>query len=100
MLRSRKSLDAALAAASRHGVMSHGEILEGGGATEIAELARARNARVLVVGAWRDQLVPSIFRRVINTSEQPVVVAPQSPDKPEGAGTDQERPGHQARRAS
>ena len=50
LIRSRKTLDVALAAASRYGVMSHGVILEGDGATEIAEFASARNAQLLVVG--------------------------------------------------
>lgn len=75
LFRSRKVLDAALAAASRHGVMSNGEIVEGDAATEIVDFARARNAQLLVVGRRRRRLVPSVSRRVIANSEQPVVVA-------------------------
>jgi nucleotide-binding universal stress UspA family protein len=75
LFRSRKALDAALAAASRHGVMSYGEIVEGDAATGIVEFARARGARLLVVGARRRPLVRSVSRRVIGAAERPVVVA-------------------------
>jgi hypothetical protein len=47
MVRSRKALDAALAAASRNGVMAYGEILEGDRAAAI-DFARARSAQMLV----------------------------------------------------
>jgi nucleotide-binding universal stress UspA family protein len=50
LFRSRKTLDVALATASRHGVTSYGEIVEGEAATEIAAFARARQARLLVIG--------------------------------------------------
>lgn len=79
LFRCRKALDAAIAAASRHGVMSYGEIVEGDAATEIVEFAKARNAQLLVVGARRRRLVPSVSRRVIATSEQPIVVAARLP---------------------
>lgn len=75
LFRSRKALDVALAAAGRHGVMSYGDIVEGDPATEIVEFARARNAQLLVVGTRRRWLAPSVARRVIAASEQPVVVA-------------------------
>jgi nucleotide-binding universal stress UspA family protein len=76
LLRGRKALDTALAAARRHGVMPHGEILEGDTATEVVEFARARNARLLVVvGQRRRRLPPSIPWRVIRASELPIVVA-------------------------
>jgi len=74
LFRSRKALDTALAAASRHAVMSYGEIVEGDAATEIVAFASARNAQLLVVGARHRRLVPSVSRRVIAASEQPVVV--------------------------
>jgi nucleotide-binding universal stress UspA family protein len=74
-VRSRKALDAALAAASRHGVMAHGEIVEGDAATEIVRFARARDAQLLVVGTRRRRLLPSVSQRVIGTSQRPVVVA-------------------------
>jgi nucleotide-binding universal stress UspA family protein len=75
LLRGRQTLDTALAAARRHGVMPYGEILEGDTATEVVEFARARNARLLVVGQRRRRLRPSIPWRVIRASELPVVVA-------------------------
>jgi len=78
LLRSRKALDAAIAAASRHGVMSYGEILEGDVATTILDYALARSAQLLVLGSRRRRLVPSISRRVIDSSEQPVVIAPMA----------------------
>lgn len=62
LVRGRKTLDAALAAASRQSVSAYGEILEGNAATRIFEFARARNARVLVVGKRRRRLRPSVSR--------------------------------------
>ena len=75
MIRSRKTLDTALAAAAAHGVTAYGEILEGDAATAIVDFAKARNAQLLVVGTRRRRLVPSVSRRVIGGSEQTVVVA-------------------------
>lgn len=75
LFRSRKTLDAALAAASRYGVMASGEILEGGAAARIIGFASARNARLLVVGRRRRRLRPSVSLRVVRASGQPVVVA-------------------------
>lgn len=76
MFRGRKALDTAIAAASRHGVTSSGELLEGNAASRIVEFATARDARLLVVGQRRRRLGPSVSRRVIGASRQPVVVAP------------------------
>ena len=73
--RGRKTLDAALAAARRHGVMSSGEILEGDAAARIIGFAEARRAGLLVVGQRRRRLRPSVSLRVIRASAQPVVVA-------------------------
>jgi nucleotide-binding universal stress UspA family protein len=81
LVRGRKTLDTALAAASRHGVMSYGEILEGNAATRIVEFARARQAQLLIVGQRRRRFRPSVFRRVIRASEQPVVVAVKAADR-------------------
>jgi nucleotide-binding universal stress UspA family protein len=75
LLRGRQTLDTALAAAKRHGVMPYGEILEGDTATGVVGFAKARNARLLVVGQRRRRLRPSISRRVIRASDLPVVVA-------------------------
>jgi nucleotide-binding universal stress UspA family protein len=81
LVRGRKTLDTALAAASRHGVMSYGEILEGNAATRIVEFARARQAQLLIVGQRRRRFRPSIVRRVIRSSAQPVVVAVKAADR-------------------
>jgi nucleotide-binding universal stress UspA family protein len=81
LFRGRQALDAALAAASRHGVMSYGEILEGDAATRIVEFATARHARLLVVGRRRRRLGLSVSRRVIGASEQPVVIAAESSEQ-------------------
>jgi len=75
LFRSRKALDAALAAAARHGVMSYGEILEGHAANEIVEFAAARKARMVVVGTRGRRFMPSVSRRVIGHAERPVVLA-------------------------
>jgi nucleotide-binding universal stress UspA family protein len=75
LVRGRRTLDTALAAARRHGVMSYGEIVEGDPATRIVEFANARKAQLLVVGPRRRRFWPSVLRRVIRSSEQPVVVA-------------------------
>ena len=75
LVRGRKTLDSALAAASRHGVTSYGEILEGNAARRVVELARARKAQLLVVGRRRRRFRPSVVRRMIRSSEQPVLVA-------------------------
>jgi nucleotide-binding universal stress UspA family protein len=53
LVRGRKALDTALAAAGRHGVMSYGQILEGNAATRLVEFAKARQAQLLVVGRRR-----------------------------------------------
>ena len=81
LVRGRKTLDTALAAASRHGVMSYGEILQGNAARRIAEFARARKAQLLVVGERRHRFRPSVVRRVIRSSEQPVLVAVKSTNR-------------------
>ena len=71
----RKALDTAIAAASSHGVMSSGEIVEGDPATQIVEFAATRNAHALVVGPRRRAPETSVARQVIALSRLPVVVA-------------------------
>ena len=73
----RKALDTAIAAASRHGVMSYGEIVEGDPATQIVEFAATRNAPALVVGRRHRPAEHSVSRQVIALSTLPVVVAPE-----------------------
>jgi nucleotide-binding universal stress UspA family protein len=81
LVRGRKTLDTALAAASHHGVMSYGEILEGNAPKRIVEFARARGAQLLIVGQRRRRFRPSVVRRVIRSSEQPVVVAVEAANR-------------------
>ena len=80
LFRHRKALDTALAVASGYNVMSSGEILEGDTAARIVEFARARQARLIVIGQRRRRLRPSVSRRVIRASEHPVVVATTTRD--------------------
>jgi nucleotide-binding universal stress UspA family protein len=71
----RKALDTAIAAASSHGVMSSGEIVEGDPATQIVQFAATRNAHAVVVGPRRRAAETSVARQVIALSRLPVVVA-------------------------
>lgn len=75
LLRARKVLDVALDAASRHGVMSYGEVVEGDVVTKILEFARARDAQLLVVGTRRRRDAPSVSRQVVAAADRPVHVA-------------------------
>jgi nucleotide-binding universal stress UspA family protein len=68
----------ALAAAEKAGVEAEGEVLEGSPKRRIAEFARDRNARLVVVGSRRRRLGRSISRYLIRSSERPVVVAGRS----------------------
>jgi nucleotide-binding universal stress UspA family protein len=73
--RARRVLDAALAAAARTGAAAEGEILEGSPRRRILELARDRDARLVVIGSRRRRLGRSVSAAVIRASERPVVVA-------------------------
>ncbi len=53
MARARRVLDRAVQAATRAGVAAEGEILEGAPHSRILEFARARGARLVVVGRRR-----------------------------------------------
>jgi len=70
-----RELSAALAIAEAAGVPASTEILHGAPARQLEELARHRRARVVVVGPRRRRLGRSVSRRVIRSSERPVVVA-------------------------
>jgi nucleotide-binding universal stress UspA family protein len=110
LIRSRKALDAAFAAARGQGVTAYGEIVEGDAATEIVEFAHAQSARFLVVGRrgrrsctapspsrrptvtqlysyiTRGPFAPGVSRRVIGGSDLPVVVAASAPRERDRAG--------------
>ena len=71
----RWALGAAKAAARRAGVEAEGEILEGDPARRVAEFARDRDARLVVLGSRRRRLGRSVAQRVIRFADRPVVVA-------------------------
>lgn len=73
--RARRVLDRALRAAARAGVKAEGEILEGSPRRRIAEFARDRGARLVVVGSRRHKVGRSVSSGVIRAAGRPVVVA-------------------------
>ena len=75
MSRARRVLARALRAAARAGVDAEGEILEGSPRKRIAELARDRDARLVVVGSRERKLRRSVSRAVVRAADGPVVVA-------------------------
>lgn len=75
MARGRRVLDGALAAAARAGVSAEGEILEGSPQRRIAEFARDRSSRLVVVGSRRHKLGRSVSSGVVGAAGGPVVVA-------------------------
>jgi nucleotide-binding universal stress UspA family protein len=78
MTLARRVLDAALATARRAGVAADGEVLEGVASRRIAEFARDRGARIVVVGSRRRRLRPSVSRSVARTCAGPVLIAGKS----------------------
>ena len=75
MSRARRVLARALRAAARAGVEAEGEILEGSPRKRIVELARHREAKLVVVGPRRHKLRRSVSRAVVRAADAPVVVA-------------------------
>ena len=75
MSRARGVLARALGAAARAGVEADGEILEGSPRKRIVELARDREAKLVVVGPRGRRWRQSVSRAVVRTAEGPVVVA-------------------------
>jgi nucleotide-binding universal stress UspA family protein len=75
MARGRRVLRRALGAAAAAGVHAEGEILEGSPRRRIADFARDRRARLVVVGSRRRKVGRSVSRGVTRTAERPVVVA-------------------------
>jgi nucleotide-binding universal stress UspA family protein len=69
------ALDAALTAAKREGVAASGEQLHGNPARRLAEFARIRGARLVVLGSRRRLLGRSVSRAVLRSADRPVVVA-------------------------
>ena len=75
MDRARRVLERALAFAASAGVKAHAEILEGSPRRRIAEFARDRDARLVVVGSRKRRLGPSVSSAVVRAAGRPVVVA-------------------------
>jgi len=75
MKKGRRVLDRALRFAARAGVIAEGELLEGAPGRRIAEFARDRDARLVVVGSRRRKLGRSISCVVVRAAGSPVVVA-------------------------
>jgi nucleotide-binding universal stress UspA family protein len=75
MARARGVLDPAVAVATSAGVDAEAEILEGSPRLRIAEFARDREARLVVVGSRRRKLRPSVSTAVVRKAGPPVVVA-------------------------
>jgi nucleotide-binding universal stress UspA family protein len=69
------ALEAALRVAEAAGVEAHGMILEGSPSRRIVELARARGARMVVVGRRRRRLGRSVSRAVVRAARRPVIIA-------------------------
>ena len=70
-----RAIGAGLAAASQAGVPASGEQLHGTPARRLAEFARLRGARFIVVGTRRRWLGRSVSRAVIRRADRPVLVA-------------------------
>jgi nucleotide-binding universal stress UspA family protein len=75
MSRARRVLSCALAVAASAGVKADAEILEGSPRRRIAEFARDRDARLVVVGSRRRRLWPSVSNGVVRAAGRPVLVA-------------------------
>ena len=75
MARGLRVLDGALEIAATAGVDADGEILEGAPRRRIAEFARRRGARFVVVGSRRRKVGRSVSRGVARTADRPVVIA-------------------------
>jgi nucleotide-binding universal stress UspA family protein len=75
MIRARNVLRRALETAESAGVPAEAELLEGSPGHRIAELARARDASLVVVGSRRRRLGRSVSSAVVRDAGRPVVVA-------------------------
>jgi nucleotide-binding universal stress UspA family protein len=75
MARARRVLDRALAVAAGAGVSAEAETLEGSAMRRIAEFARDRGARLVVVGSRKRKFGRSVSSGVVRAAERPVIVA-------------------------
>ena len=81
MAYARAALERALELLAQEGVEGEEEILEGSAADRVAELARARNAPLIVVGsrglgAVAGALLGSVSSGIIHRADRPVLVVP------------------------
>jgi nucleotide-binding universal stress UspA family protein len=72
--RAERVLDEAIAVAQKAGVRADTEVLEGSPPRRIAEFARDRRARIIVVGSRRYKLGRGVSTGVIRTAGRPVIV--------------------------
>ena len=82
MAHARAALDRAAALVGQEGIEAEEEILEGSAADRVVELARARNAHLIVVGsrglgAVAGALLGSVSSAIIHRADRPVLVVPQ-----------------------
>lgn len=75
MRTARRALTDALGVAEQAGVTATGEQLAGRPGRRVVEFARARGARLIVVGSRRQRLGRSVSRDVIRSADRPVLVA-------------------------
>jgi nucleotide-binding universal stress UspA family protein len=75
MARARDVLADAVGVARAAGVDAETEILEGSPRRRLAEFARHRDARLLIVGSRRRKLGRGVSRGVVRRAEGPVLVA-------------------------
>jgi nucleotide-binding universal stress UspA family protein len=78
MARARTILARAVGTAQAAGVDAKGEILEGTPPLRLAEFARDRRARLLVVGSRPRKLGRSVSNRLARTTRLPIVVAEEA----------------------
>ena len=74
-----RALNDALTVAERAGVPATSELLEGHPVQRVVEFARLRDARLVVLGSRRRRLGKSISRRIIRSTDRPVLVAGRRP---------------------